>query len=94
MYEPQWMSGSSMKLVFRGRHRTRDQSWMVDRVDGWAAMDEGFPVMNVLGQRQSDNGDRNKGRSGQYSIRINDQWRVCFRWTDGGAENVEIVDYH
>lgn len=33
-------------------------------------------------------------RSGQYSIRINDQWRVCFRWTDTGAENVEIVDYH
>lgn len=33
-------------------------------------------------------------RPGQYSIRINDQWRVCFRWTDAGAENVEIVDYH
>jgi toxin HigB-1 len=33
-------------------------------------------------------------RSGQYSIRINDQWRVCFGWTDAGAENVEIVDYH
>ena len=33
-------------------------------------------------------------RSGQYSIRINDQWRLCFRWTDAGAENVEIVDYH
>ena len=33
-------------------------------------------------------------RSGQYSIRINDQWRVCFRWTNAGAENVEIVDYH
>jgi proteic killer suppression protein len=33
-------------------------------------------------------------RSGQHSIRINDQWRVCFRWTDAGAENVEIVDYH
>ena len=33
-------------------------------------------------------------RSGQYSIRINDQWRVCFRWTDGGADGVEIVDYH
>ena len=33
-------------------------------------------------------------RSGQYSIRINDQWRVCFRWTAAGAENVEIVDYH
>jgi toxin HigB-1 len=36
-----------------------------------------------------------KGRRlGQYSIRINDQWRVCFRWTAAGAEDVEIVDYH
>jgi len=33
-------------------------------------------------------------RSGQYSIRINDQWRVCFRWEGTGAEDVEIVDYH
>ena len=35
-------------------------------------------------------GDRN----GQHSIRINDQWRICFVWNDGGAEAVEIVDYH
>ena len=35
-------------------------------------------------------GDRN----GQHAIRINDQFRLCFRWTDGGAEDVEIVDYH
>lgn len=33
-------------------------------------------------------------RTGQHSIRINDQWRLCFRWTEGGAEDVEIVDYH
>ena len=33
-------------------------------------------------------------RSGQHSIRINDQWRVCFYWTNAGAEDVEIVDYH
>jgi proteic killer suppression protein len=33
-------------------------------------------------------------RAGQYSIRINDQWRVCFVWTGKDAENVEIVDYH
>ena len=33
-------------------------------------------------------------RSGQYSIRINDQWRVCFLWSEGGADGVEIVDYH
>ena len=33
-------------------------------------------------------------RKGQHSIRINDQWRVCFRWTASGPVDVEIVDYH
>ena len=33
-------------------------------------------------------------RAGQHSIRINDQWRICFRWRDGDAFDVEIVDYH
>ena len=33
-------------------------------------------------------------RKGQHSIRINDQWRICFVWIDGNALNVEIVDYH
>lgn len=33
-------------------------------------------------------------RAGQYSIRVNDQFRLCFRWTAAGAEDVEIVDYH
>jgi proteic killer suppression protein len=33
-------------------------------------------------------------RKGQHSIRINDQWRIRFRWTEGGPDNVETVDYH
>ena len=33
-------------------------------------------------------------RAGQYSIRVNDQFRLCFRWTEAGPEDVEIVDYH
>jgi proteic killer suppression protein len=33
-------------------------------------------------------------RLGQHSIRINDQWRICFRWSDRGPEDVQIVDYH
>jgi proteic killer suppression protein len=33
-------------------------------------------------------------RLGQFSVRVNDQWRICFRWTDKGVEDVEIVDYH
>ncbi len=35
-----------------------------------------------------------RDRKGQHSIRINDQWRVCFRWHQGDAYNVEIIDYH
>jgi proteic killer suppression protein len=33
-------------------------------------------------------------RKGQYSIRVNDQWRICFKWSDGEVHDVEIVDYH
>jgi proteic killer suppression protein len=33
-------------------------------------------------------------RDGQHSIRINDQYRICFKWTDAGPEEVEIIDYH
>ncbi len=46
-----------------------------------------FPPGNRLEALKGD-------RRGQYSIRINQQWRVCFKWRDGNAENVEIVDYH
>jgi proteic killer suppression protein len=34
------------------------------------------------------------GRAGQYSVRVNDQWRICFTWSAAGAGNVELVDYH
>ena len=33
-------------------------------------------------------------RDGQYSIRVNDQWRICFRWKEGSAHDVELTDYH
>lgn len=46
-----------------------------------------IPPQNCLEALQRD-------RKGQHSIRINDQWRLCFRWTLNGPENVEIVDYH
>jgi proteic killer suppression protein len=49
--------------------------------------DLGVPPGNRLEALKGD-------RAGQHSIRINDQYRVCFRWTPGGAEDVEIVDYH
>jgi proteic killer suppression protein len=46
-----------------------------------------IPPGNRL-ERLADN------RAGQYSIRVNDQWRICFRWSAAGADDVEIVDYH
>lgn len=45
------------------------------------------PPGNRLEQLQGD-------RKGQHSIRINDQWRICFVWADDGPHDVEIVDYH
>ena len=94
-----------MILSFRGR-RTRDfarghrvkalegiarQAQMkLDRLDAATSLDD---LAALPGNRlEALKGDRR----GQYSIRINDQWRVCFEWPPGspGPGNVEIVDYH
>ncbi|HGG60739.1 MAG TPA: hypothetical protein ENK26_12630 [Gammaproteobacteria bacterium] len=51
--------------------------------------------LNSLSVPPSNRLEKLKGdRSGQYSIRINSQWRICFVWKDGDAHDVEIVDYH
>ncbi len=49
--------------------------------------DLSIPTSNQLEALKGD-------RKGEYSIRINQQWRICFRWRDGHAFDVEIVDYH
>lgn len=57
-------------------------------IDNAAALDDlSRPPGNRLEPLKGD-------RLGQHSIRINDQWRICFVWLNGGAERVEIVDYH
>jgi len=45
----------------------------------------------ILGYRCKET---QKIAAGQHSIRINDQWRICFRWVRGNATDVEIIDYH
>jgi len=53
------------------------------------------PDMRTLGILPGTRLEKLKGnRLGQYSIRINDQWRVCFEWRDGHAHGIEVVDYH
>ena len=57
-------------------------------IEAAASLDDlRIPPANRLEQLRGD-------RAGQWSIRINDQWRICFRWSQGHAEDVEIVDYH
>ncbi|MFH0801028.1 MAG: type II toxin-antitoxin system RelE/ParE family toxin [bacterium] len=52
-------------------------------------------MLNDLRVPPSNFLERLKGdREGQYSIRINDRWRICFEWQNGNCYNVEIVDYH
>jgi proteic killer suppression protein len=58
------------------------------QIDSVATLDElNVPPGNRLEALKGD-------REGQHSIRINDQWRICFRWEEDGAYKVEIVDYH
>ena len=59
------------------------------------AMLDAAPTLDAL---RSPPGNRLEAlkadRAGQFSIRINDRWRICFVWTEGGPDHVEIVDYH
>ncbi|GGC95636.1 type II toxin-antitoxin system RelE/ParE family toxin [Aquisalinus flavus] len=68
---------------------------LVARAENRLAMIDAAVVLDDL---RSPPGNRlealSGNRQGQHSIRINDQWRICFVWSDGGAEDVEIVDYH
>ena len=59
---------------------------------------EMIEAAEVLGDLRTPPGNRLEAlkgkRKGQHSIRFNDQWRICFRWKDDGAHDVEITDYH
>jgi len=86
--------GETKKLFHREYHRKlpRDMQkvamrkiWMIDAA----------PDLNSLRVPPGNSLEALSGhRLGQHSIRINDKWRICFRWHDGNAYDVEIVDYH
>lgn len=85
-----------------------DGLWSFEYATGWLGNPRGFalsPHLPLTAETLLDGASKRpvqwyfdnllKGnRSGQYSIRINDQWRICFEWRDGEVWNVEIVDYH
>jgi proteic killer suppression protein len=65
--------------------RAREKLFLID--DAEVIQDLRVPPGNRLEALKGN-------RQGEYSIRINDQYRICFRWTERGAKDVEIVDYH
>jgi proteic killer suppression protein len=80
-----WEGKVSRKYSVEIQQRTLRKLFMLDKAQ--ALEDLRIPPANRL---ESLTGER----TGQYSIRVNDQWRLCFSWKDGNAENVELVDYH
>jgi proteic killer suppression protein len=79
-------SASARKLLPRELWRIAFRK--LDQIDAAVSLDDlRVPPGNRLELLKA-------GRAGSYSIRINDQYRICFAWTANGAENVEIVDYH
>ena len=57
-------------------------------------LDNAESLQDLAGLRSNRLESLSGNREGQYSIRINQQWRICFRWEDDGPYDVEIVDYH
>ncbi len=83
--EDLWINGKSRKIpasIHRVALRKLAQLHFATRLDDLRA-----PPGNRLEALAAD-------RKGQHSIRINDQWRICFQWLDDNAHKVEIVDYH
>ena len=75
----------SKKLPREIQRKTMKKLWMIDA----------SPDIDSLRSPPSNHLEVLKGsRKGQYSIRINKQWRICFRWESGNAFDIEIVDYH
>ncbi len=83
------------EAVFRGKRAKGVPSDLVRRLAVRLAVLDNAEGLNQLAALPGSNFEALAGdRQGQYSIRVNKQWRVCFRWRDGDAYDVEFVDYH
>lgn len=83
--EKVWRGEVSRKLPRDVQQIALRKLFMLDKAQ--SLNDLRIPPANRLESLKGD-------RKGQHGIRINDQWRICFTWTDSGPDGVEIVDYH
>jgi proteic killer suppression protein len=87
--------GRLVELVWKGESPKRFPSDLLRPAQRKLAMLNAATSVGVLRSPPGNQLEALKGdRRGQWSIRINDQFRICFRWKDDNAEDVEIVDYH
>ena len=82
------------RRFFEG-HRVAAFQGFADRaVRRLTLLDNAGSLRDLAGLRSNRLEALRGDRAGQYSVRINTQWRICFRWTDEGPRDVEIVDHH
>jgi proteic killer suppression protein len=87
--------GKAVEAIAAGKAPKGFPADLVARAERRLRAIEHAAALNDLRSPPGNHLEALKGnRTGQHSIRINDQWRICFRWTEAGAEDVEIVDYH
>ncbi len=80
---------------FLAGHRVKRFEGFARRAERRLAVLDAAPALDALAALPSNRLETLSGdRVGQYSIRVNEQWRICFKWRDGDAFDVEIVDYH
>lgn len=80
-----WKEGKNRRVPPNLNRVALRKLWQLDNADSLKDLES--PPNNRLEALKHD-------RAGQYSIRINDQWRLCFVWKDGHVYDVEIIDYH
>lgn len=82
------------RRFFEGVRIARFQAFADQATRRLTVLDSADALRDLAGLRSNRLEVLRGDRAGQHSIRINAQWRICFRWTDDGPWDVEIVDYH
>ncbi len=82
------------QALYEGRHVRRFQGFTIQAERRLQILDSATSLLDLAALPSNRLEALRGDRQGQYSIRINQQWRICFEWLDDGPYNVEIVDYH
>ena len=82
------------RRFFEGGRVARFQAFADQATRRMTVLDNADALHDLAGVRSNRLEALRANRAGQHSIRINSQWRICFRWTEDGPCDVEIVDYH